>query len=157
MIKLTCPKSTLRDRGTRWNLKFSHQAVESRVKIITRLSLTLRQISSRGHGKGWYIRNRYLFLSRNRKYKISNNKSGRFSWTQLTISQFSKQEKTIHGNSRKKGSKGGSRHKNWCMAWVLNFLIRYFSNYYILHRSDLAAWAAPLDPRLLFLVYISNM
>ena len=44
--------------------------------------------------------------------------------------------------------KGGSRHKNWCMAWVLNFLIRYFSNYYILHRSDLAAWAAPLDPRL---------
>ena len=103
MIKLTCPKSTLRDRGTRWNLKFSHQAVESRVKIITRLSLTLRQISSRGHGKGWYIRNRYLFLSRNRKYKISNNKSGRFSWTQLTISQFSKQEKTIHGNSRKKG------------------------------------------------------
>ena len=47
--------------------------------------------------------------------------------------------------------KGGSRHKNWCMAWVLNFLIRYFSNYYILHRSDLAAWAAPLDPRLLIL------
>ena len=42
----------------------------------------------------------------------------------------------------------GSRHKNWYMAKVLNFLIRYFSNYYILHRSDLAAWAAPLDPRL---------
>ena len=34
------------------------------------------------------------------------------------------------------------------MAWVLNFLIRYFSNYYTLHRSDLAARAAPLDPRL---------
>ena len=44
--------------------------------------------------------------------------------------------------------KGGSRYKNWYMAWVLSFLIRYFSNYYILHRSDLAAWAAPLDPRL---------
>ena len=44
--------------------------------------------------------------------------------------------------------KGGSRHKNWCMARVLSYLIRYFSNYYTLHRSDLAAWAAPLDPRL---------
>ena len=44
--------------------------------------------------------------------------------------------------------KGGSRHKNWCMARVLSFLIRYFSNYYTLHRSDLAARAAPLDPRL---------
>ena len=31
------------------------------------------------------------------------------------------------------------------MARVLSFLIRYFSNYYTLHRSDLAA---PLDPRL---------
>ena len=45
-------------------------------------------------------------------------------------------------------SKSGSRHKNWCMARVLSFLIRYFSNYYTLHRSDLAARAAPLDPRL---------
>ena len=44
--------------------------------------------------------------------------------------------------------KGGSSHKNWCMAKVLGFLIRYFSNYYTLHRSDLAARAAPLDPRL---------
>ena len=34
------------------------------------------------------------------------------------------------------------------MAKVLGFLIRYFSNYYTLHRSDLAARAAPLDPRL---------
>ena len=34
------------------------------------------------------------------------------------------------------------------MVRVLNFLIRYFSNYYVLHRSDLAAQAAPLDPRL---------
>ena len=34
------------------------------------------------------------------------------------------------------------------MARVLSFLIRYFSNYYTLHRSDLAARAAPLDPRL---------
>ena len=34
------------------------------------------------------------------------------------------------------------------MAKVLGFLIRYFSNYYTLHRSDLAAQAAPLDPRL---------
>ena len=32
---------------------------------------------------------------------------------------------------------------------VLSFLIRYFSNYYTLHRSDLAARAAPLDPRLI--------
>ena len=31
---------------------------------------------------------------------------------------------------------------------VLSFLIRHFSKYYTLHRSDLAAWAAPLDPRL---------
>ena len=30
---------------------------------------------------------------------------------------------------------------------ALSFLIRYFSNYYTLHRSDLAARAAPLDPR----------
>ena len=35
------------------------------------------------------------------------------------------------------------------MARVLSFLIRYFSNYYTLHRSDLAARAAPLDPRLI--------
>ena len=35
------------------------------------------------------------------------------------------------------------------MARFLSFLIRYFSNYYTLHRSDLAARAAPLDPRLL--------
>ena len=34
------------------------------------------------------------------------------------------------------------------MARVLSFLIRYFSNYYTLHRSDLAARAAPLYPRL---------
>ena len=45
-------------------------------------------------------------------------------------------------------NKGGSRHKNWYMAKVLGFLIRYFRNYYTLHRSDLAAQAAPLDPRL---------
>ena len=31
---------------------------------------------------------------------------------------------------------------------VLSFLIRHFSNYYTLHRSDLAARAARLDPRL---------
>ena len=31
------------------------------------------------------------------------------------------------------------------------FLMRYFSNYYTLHRSDLAARAAPLDPRLMFI------
>ena len=34
------------------------------------------------------------------------------------------------------------------MTRVLGFLIRFFSNYYTLHRSDLAARAAPLDPRL---------
>ena len=34
------------------------------------------------------------------------------------------------------------------MTRALSFLIRYFSNYYTLHRSDLAALAAPLDPRL---------
>ena len=44
--------------------------------------------------------------------------------------------------------KGGSRYKNLCMTRVLGFLIRFFSNYYTLHRSDLAARAAPLDPRL---------
>ena len=36
------------------------------------------------------------------------------------------------------------------MVRDLNFLIRYFSNYYTLHRSDLAARTAPLDPRLWF-------
>ena len=51
--------------------------------------------------------------------------------------------------------KGGSKHKNWCMARVLSFLIRYFSNYYTLHRSDLAARAAPLDPRLLLLWFLT--
>ena len=51
------------------------------------------------------------------------------------------------------GVKGGSSHKNLCMTRVLSFLIRYFSNYYTLHRSDLAARAAPLDPRLGGLVY----
>ena len=45
-------------------------------------------------------------------------------------------------------TKGGSRHKNLYMTRVLGFLIRYFSNYYTLHRSDLAARAAPLDPHL---------
>ena len=45
-------------------------------------------------------------------------------------------------------NKDGSRHKNLCMTRVLGFLIRYFSNYYTLHHSDLAARAAPLDPRL---------
>ena len=34
------------------------------------------------------------------------------------------------------------------MARVSSFLIRYFSNYYTLHRSHLAVRAAPLDPRL---------
>ena len=49
---------------------------------------------------------------------------------------------------RLKGFKGGSRHRDCFMARALGFLIRYFSNYYTLHRSDLAARAAPLDPRL---------
>ena len=35
------------------------------------------------------------------------------------------------------------------MARVLSYLIRNFNNYYTLHRSDLAAQAAPLDPRLI--------
>ena len=52
--------------------------------------------------------------------------------------------------------KGGSRHKNWCKAKVLGFLIWYFSNYYTLHRSDLAARAAPLDPRLILMVLHKN-
>ena len=38
------------------------------------------------------------------------------------------------------------------MARVLSFLIRYFSNYYTLHRSDLAGLAAPLDLRLIIQV-----
>ena len=42
------------------------------------------------------------------------------------------------------------------MARVLSFLIRYFSNYYTLHRSDLAARAAPLDPRLLEVEEMNN-
>ena len=39
------------------------------------------------------------------------------------------------------------------MPRVLSFLMRYFSNYYTLHRSDLAARAEPLDPRLTFYVF----
>ena len=43
------------------------------------------------------------------------------------------------------------------MARGLSFLIRYFSNYYTLHRSDLAARAAPLDPRLsAFMVFLTR-
>ena len=53
--------------------------------------------------------------------------------------------------------KGGSRHKNLCMTRVLGFLIGYFSNYYTLHRSDLAAWAAPLDPRLSHILEIKSL
>ena len=34
------------------------------------------------------------------------------------------------------------------MAKVLGFLVRHNYYYYTLHRSDLAARAAPLDPRL---------
>ena len=49
--------------------------------------------------------------------------------------------------------KGGSRHRDCFMARALGFLIRYFSNYYTLHRSDLAARAAPLDPRLILLLF----
>ena len=41
-----------------------------------------------------------------------------------------------------------------CMARALSFLIRYFSNYYTLHRSDLAARAAPLDPRLTIFLHL---
>ena len=48
--------------------------------------------------------------------------------------------------------KGGSRLKNLCMTRVLSFLIRYFNNYYTLHRSDLAARAAPLEPRLNYFI-----
>ena len=43
------------------------------------------------------------------------------------------------------------------MVKVLGFLIRYFSNYYTLHRSDLAARAAPLDPRLLINIFMGNL
>ena len=53
-------------------------------------------------------------------------------------------------------TKGGSRLKNWCMVRVLSFLIRYFSNYYTLHRSDLAARAAPLDPSLWTIRFLSG-
>ena len=37
-------------------------------------------------------------------------------------------------------------------AEILIALKRYFSNYLTLYRSDLAAWAAPLDPRLYNLI-----
>ena len=53
--------------------------------------------------------------------------------------------------------KSGSRLKNLCMARVLSFLIKYFSNYFTLHRSDLAARAAPLDPRLFKSKVVSNL
>ena len=43
-------------------------------------------------------------------------------------------------------------HKNLCMARVVSFLIRYFSSYFTLHRSDLAARAASLDPAAHFIL-----
>ena len=43
------------------------------------------------------------------------------------------------------------------MARLLSFLIRYFSNYYTLYRSDLAARAVPLDPRLLYIPHKYDM
>ena len=43
------------------------------------------------------------------------------------------------------------------MARVLNFLIRYFSNYYTLHRSGLAARVAPLDPRLKLIEILNDV
>ena len=39
------------------------------------------------------------------------------------------------------------------MARVLSFLIKYSSSYCTLHRSDLVARAAPLDPRLYYISY----
>ena len=64
-----------------------------------------------------------------------------------------KKKKTIIVIKRKSNNwtRDSTRHKNWCMARVLGFLIGYFSNYYTLHRSDLAARAAPLDPRLQYI------
>ena len=38
-------------------------------------------------------------------------------------------------------------------AEIFIALIRYFSNYLTLHRSDLAAWAVPLDLRLNYEIY----
>ena len=85
-------------------------------------------------------------------------------WFKFSYSKFNSQEFNSHVTSFEFDFsfffvKGGSRHKNWCMARVLSFLISFFSNYYTLHRSDLAARAAPLDPRLFvmkFLVQGSN-
>ena len=44
--------------------------------------------------------------------------------------------------------KGGSRHKDSNTMEIAFSLKRHASNYSTLHRSDLAARAAPLDPRL---------
>ena len=45
-------------------------------------------------------------------------------------------------------SKGGSRHKDSNTMEIEFSLKRHASSYSTLHRSDIAAWAAPLDPRL---------
>ena len=96
----------------------------------------------------------FTFLSRKSNYfdAIINHLQRRFFIVYKAFIVFIVLYLTLLTNSLTpsefKNPKGGSRHKNWCMARVLSYLIRYFSNYYTIHRSDLAAWAAPLDPRL---------
>ena len=51
-------------------------------------------------------------------------------------------------SSRWSPSKGGSRNKDCCMLRYSFALIRSFSNYLTLHRSDLTTLAAPLGPPL---------
>ena len=117
-------------------------------------------------------RKQKLYNTNNSRVSVCNSKSVRFPYSNVRLLNFSvtkqfvslsvlsfvlytKSELAMEGllfffdvTHHLHNCKGGSRHKNWCMARVLSFLIRYFSNYYTLHRSDLAAWAAPLDPRL---------
>ena len=105
---------------------------------------------------GLLIMNTYWFIFVNKipnaSIVASNEGRDRIDHTrEITAFSFNKNWKELKTRA---GYKGGSRHKNWCMARVLSFLIRYFSNYYTLLRSDLAARVAPLDLRLGYRNYI---
>ena len=51
--------------------------------------------------------------------------------------------------------KDGSRNEDCCMLEIFIVLIRYFSNYYTLHRID--ATATPLVPRLIIIYIIFDI
>ena len=71
---------------------------------------------------------------------------------QLSITQFRRFVYTYRKSANNRPAwisaplKGGSRHKNRCMARALSFLIRYFSTCYTLHRCTSRSALAPNPP-----------